>query len=279
METQENKFTETNPNNPIQMMEDYHKHSRMGRFMGGVIILAVGVLLLLRQTGTVIFPPWLFTWPMLLIVIGFYIGARRNFRLSGWPIIMLVGGVFLTQEFYPDWNIRQYIWPIVIIAIGFLMILPRRRRRWGHWGHWGNKEYREQWKQWGDKSQWKQGVNEYGNAEHSSEDYIDSVSIFGGMHKIITSKDFKGGDIVNIFGGGEINLMQADIKGKVMLDVVQIFGGTKIIIPSDWEVQSKMVSIFGSVEDKRNPGLPRNPEKVLDIDGTSIFAGVDIISY
>jgi len=283
METQENKFTETPQQDKVnQMMDDYHKHSRLGRFMGGVIILAIGVLLLLRQMGTIIFPPWVFTWPMLLIVIGFYIGARRNFRLSGWPIIMLVGGVFLAQEFYPDWNIKEYIWPIIIIAVGTLMIIPRRKRRWGHWGHWHNREQwkNAKWEYFDKKENYKYSQNtEHSNAENSSEDYIDSVNIFGSMHKIITSKDFKGGEIVNIFGGGEINLMQADIKGKVLLDVVQIFGGTKIIIPSDWEVQTKMVSIFGGLEDKRNPTLPRNPEKVLVIDGTSIFAGVDIISY
>jgi len=272
METQDNKFTETNPNNLNQMMDDYHKRTRSGRFMGGVIILAVGVLLLLRQTGAIILPAWVFTWPVLLIVIGLYVGARRNFRLTGWPIMILIGGVFLAQEFYPDWNIHQYIWPIIVIGVGAMMIIPRRRRRWGHWGNWDH----ERWNRMGHHGYGYTGST---TGSTSSEDYIDSVSVFGGMNKIITSKDFKGGDIVNIFGGGEVNLMQADIKGKVVLDVVQIFGGTKIIIPSDWEVQTKMVAIFGGVEDKRNPTLPRNPEKVLIIDGTSIFAGVDIISY
>ena len=96
---------------------------------------------------------------------------------------------------------------------------------------------------------------------------------------MILSKEFKGGDIVNIFGGAEIDLTQADIKGKAVLDLVQIFGGTKIIIPSDWQVQSKMVALFGGIEDKRNPALPKNPDKILVIDGTSIFAGIDILSY
>ncbi|MBM3416907.1 MAG: hypothetical protein FJY20_10820 [Bacteroidetes bacterium] len=50
------------------------------------------------------------------------------------------------------------------------------------------------------------------------------------------SKDFKGGDIVNIFGGTEFNLSQADIKGRVTLEVTTIFGGTKLIVPSHWEV-------------------------------------------
>lgn len=100
------------------------------------------------------------------------------------------------------------------------------------------------------------------------------------MHKVISSKEFRGGEVVNAFGGCEIDLSQADIKGKVALDVVQIFGGTKIIVPADWEIQSKMVAVFGGIEDKRNPALIRtNPDKILVIEGTCIFAGVDILSY
>lgn len=258
-----------------QTFEDMHRQHRAGRFMGGLIVVAVGVILLLKQMGTILFPSWLFTWPVLLLVIGIYIGARHSFKLGGWLIIMLVGGIFLAEDFFPNLNLSDYIWPIVIISVGALMILPRRKRYW----YWGDKQYWHNYKhQWKDYYKYGQEPRVSG-ATHSSDDYIDSVSVFGGVHKVINSKDFKGGDIVNIFGGTEINLSQADIKGRAVLDVVQIFGGTKIIIPSDWEVKSKMVAIFGGVEDKRNPALPKNPDKVLVIDGTSIFAGIDIISY
>ncbi|HWY98646.1 MAG TPA: DUF5668 domain-containing protein [Bacteroidia bacterium] len=270
METQDNKFTETSQN----ITEDMHKHSRSGRFLGGVIILGIGVVLLLKQLNAVIFPEWLFTWPMIVIAVGFYIGARHNFRLGGWPIVMLVGGIFLTEEFYPSLNISDYVWPIIIIGAGLLMILRPKRHHW----YAGDKAY---WKN--QKWQWKYHAK-YGQppvaGTYSQDDFIDSVSIFGGVHKVIVSKDFKGGDVVNIFGGAEINLSQADIKGTVVLELVQIFGGTKIIVPADWEIQSKMVSVFGGVEDKRNPiAAKHNPDKVLVIDGTSIFAGIEILSY
>jgi predicted membrane protein len=276
METQDNKFTETQPDYTKRISDDIHHHSRSGRFFGGIIILAIGVILLLKQLNAVIFPDWLFTWPMIVIAVGFYIGARHNFRLGGWPIVMLVGGVFLTEEFYPNLNISDYIWPIIIISAGLLMILRPKRRHWD----WHNNAY---WESKSKKWQWKYQAK-YGQTPpataYSQDDFIDSVSIFGGVHKVIVSKDFKGGDVVNIFGGAEINLSQADIKGKVTLELVQIFGGTKIIVPADWEIQSKMVSIFGGVEDKRNPATAKhNPDKVLVIDGTSIFAGIDILSY
>jgi predicted membrane protein len=276
METQGNKFGESG-NDFIKHMEELHEkhHPRSGRFFGGLIILAVGVVLLLNQLGSVIFPHWLFTWPMIVLVVGLYIGARHGFRVGSWLIVMLVGGAFLTEEFYPNLSISDYVWPGVIIAVGLLMILRPKRHSWygGDKAYW--KSYKYQWKDY-----YKYGQQPPTPGTTSGDDFIDSVSVFGGVHKVIVSKDFKGGDVVNIFGGAEINLSQADIKGTVVLDVVQMFGGCKIIIPADWEVQSKMVSIFGGLEDKRNPATVRtNPEKILVIDGTSIFAGIDILSY
>ena len=37
-----------------------------------------------------------------------------------------------------------------------------------------------------------------------------------------------------MFGGAEINFMQADIQGRVELEVNQVFGGTKLIVPAHW---------------------------------------------
>ena len=109
---------------------------------------------------------------------------------------------------------------------------------------------------------------------------IVSVSIFGGVNKTILSKDFKGGDIVNIFGGAELDFTQADIDGRVYLDITQIFGGTKIIVPSNWQVVSDLAAVFASVDDKRIKSTASNVNgKILVLKGVSIFAGVDIRSY
>jgi predicted membrane protein len=113
-----------------------------------------------------------------------------------------------------------------------------------------------------------------------SEDFIDSTSIFGGIKKNIISKNFKGGDITNIMGGSEIDLTQADIHGTVRIDLTQVFGGTKLIVPSNWQVKAQMAAIFGGVEDKRSiQNTALDPNKILLLDGTSIFGGIEIRSY
>ena len=95
------------------------------------------------------------------------------------------------------------------------------------------------------------------------------------------TKDFKGGDVVNVFGGTELNLSQSDINGTAVLELTTIFGGTKLIVPSHWSVKSEAVTIFGGIEDKRQllpPSLDR-PEKILVLKGTVIFGGIDIKSF
>jgi predicted membrane protein len=114
----------------------------------------------------------------------------------------------------------------------------------------------------------------------SQEDFVDSTSIFGGAKKNIISKNFKGGDLVNIFGGTELDLTRADFTGTAVVELTTIFGGTKFIVPSNWSVKSEAVTIFGGMEDKRNSQtLTDNPEKVLILKGTVIFGGIEIKSF
>jgi predicted membrane protein len=72
-----------------------------------------------------------------------------------------------------------------------------------------------------------------------------------GLTKASFSKSFRGGDITNIFGGTELDFTQADINGRVVIDITQVFGGTKIIVPSNWQVVVDMSAIFAGVDDKR----------------------------
>ena len=85
---------------------------------------------------------------------------------------------------------------------------------------------------------------------------------------------------MNIFGGAELDLTQADINGRVVLDITQIFGGTKIVVPSNWQVVSDIAAVFASVDDKRiRSTAASGSEKILVLKGVSIFAGIDIRSY
>lgn len=82
------------------------------------------------------------------------------------------------------------------------------------------------------------------SSSDNSGEVVDIVSIFGGTKRNIISKEFKGGDAVAIFGGNDLILSQADFTGTATLDLTQIFGGTHLVVPANWKIQSEVVSIF-----------------------------------
>jgi predicted membrane protein len=252
---------------------NFATNSRHGHIWTGLIILLIGVGALLK-TMAVPLPSWLLTWPMLLIVIGFFSGVKCGFRGGFWLILMLVGGAFLAGKIIPDLHVQRYIWPGVLILIGIAFIF-RPRRRFGDYCTPGEKKTSN------DSSMFVEveaGVG--GESQNSSEEILDTTSIFGGIKKNILTKNFRGGDVTNIMGGTELNFSQADIKGEVILDMTQMFGGTKIVVPADWDVKSDIVAIFGGIEDKRSlENISINPGKVLLLKGTSIFAGIEIRNF
>jgi predicted membrane protein len=242
--------------------------SARGRRWTGIFLLLIGTAALLKSYLVPTLPVWLFTWQMLLIVLGLFIGIRHNFRGGPWFVLMLIGSIFLLNEFYPNFIDRRYIWPLALMAVGaFLIFKPRHR-------HWGMPEQ-------GDTTALPhQEEVQPKELAASDEDFLDSTTVFGGIKKTLFTKNFQGGDIVNILGGTEINLSQADINGRVTLDVTQIFGGTKIIVPPHWEIKPEMAAIFGGIDDKRSfHNATIDHSKVLVLKGTSIFGGIEIRTF
>ncbi len=236
------------------------EHNRSGRVMGGLIVVAIGVIFFARQTG-IDFPNWIISFETLLIALGLYLGFRHAFKGFGWMIPIIIGSFLLIDDFYPYYDIAHFTWPLIIIGIGLFIIFR------------GGKKNRD-WKKWDAALP---------HTESAADDYLDSTVVFGGVKKNIISKNFRGGEAVTIFGGTEINLIQSDVNGVVVLDLTQVFGGTKLIVPPHWKIQSRdLVAIFGGVDDKRpmvsNP-LAEEINKVLILKGTCLFGGIEIRSY
>ncbi len=240
-----------------------NRHNPAGRVLAGIVIVAAGGVLLAKQAG-IYFPDWVFTWQMFLIVLGIFLGFRNLFRGSGWLIPIIIGSVMMVDEFYPDVQMKQYLWPIVLICVGLFMVFRPRNYR------------RENW-----KKRWRRDYSGYNSKATASEEFLDVTCVFSGMKRNVMTKDFKGGEVNCVFGGTEINLSNADIKGPVRLEINQVFGGTSLIIPSNWELRSEINAILGGVEDKRSvsPSIKTDPEKILILEGNCVFGGIDIKSY
>lgn len=238
-----------------------------GHIWTGLFLLVVGGLALVRSFG-IPMPVWLFTWQMLLIGIGLVMGLKKGFRDGGWFIPIIIGGAFLVNDFFLHGELRRHIWPVILIVLGALFIFRPRKKRWQSW---------HEKKSDGVKAE---TITPLSEAEHSKDDFIDSTNIFSGSKKVVLSKNFKGGDLTNIFGGCEIDLTQADTAESAVIDITAIFGGATLIVPSNWAIKTESVTIFGGISDKRKfPVASETSTKTLILDGTVIFGGVEIRSY
>ncbi|WP_317898739.1 LiaF transmembrane domain-containing protein [Aurantibacillus circumpalustris] len=256
------------------MWRKAEKSHRRGKIMGGLLIVAIGSLFLARELGVEI-PFWVFTWKMLLIGLGLILAVKHKFLHPGWILLVAVGGAFLVTDIYPEMQIKPILWPSLLILLGLMIIFKPRRKNFGRYRrHWRNKL--------GHREFHNYCQNFMNQEEPNKDDYIESTVVMAGVKKNIVTKNFKGGEVINVFGGSELNMSQADFEGTVKLEITQVFGGTKLIVPSNWEIRSEQtVTVFGNVEDKRalqaNSGS--EPEKVLIITGTTVFGGIDIKSF
>jgi len=119
------------------------------------------------------------------------------------------------------------------------------------------------------------------NRRTSSEDWLDDVSVFGGGDKLITSQQFQGGKLTHIFGGSKVDFTRAKLApGKNYLEVVMIFGGTKLIVPESWDVKIEVTSVFGGFSDKRVKTIVvSESDRSLHISGVNVFGGGEIVNY
>ncbi|MBC7947165.1 MAG: hypothetical protein H7Y42_04745 [Chitinophagaceae bacterium] len=233
----------------------------------GVFLLVVGALALARSFG-IPMPVWLFTWQMLLIGIGLLIGFKKGFRDGGWFVPIIIGGAFLVNDYFLAGDLRRHIWPVILIVLGGVFIFRPGKKRW---------------EQWGEKKTAGTDIaatTPSTEALLSQDDFIESTCIFSGAKRVVLSKNFKGGEIVNVFGGCEVDLMQADMTTPAVLEVTAVFGGATLIVPSNWAIKSEAITIFGGISDKRRfNGVTEATTKTLILKGTLMFGGMEIKSY
>lgn len=237
----------------------------MKKIAFGLVLIAAGVILMLEKMQ-LISPEvtrWVFTWQMLLIVIGFVNIFSRESYVSGLVLIM-VGSFFLIPRIVDlPFNFIGMFWPLLLIGGGVLLILkhsftiPSKRSK-----------------------TFDSFVNGSTKTTEKGDGIIEEYNVFGGSKRRYTSL-FKAGKFVNVFGGSEVDLTQVQIEGDVAyIETICVFGGITLIVPSDWEVVVEVTSVLGGFDDKRkyvNTSVVE-PRKRLIVKGLCMLGGGDIKS-
>jgi predicted membrane protein len=216
----------------------------------GIILVLLGIAILAELVDAV---PWrmrdiVFSWQMVLIVLGVIFISGKDSKSTGF-ILLAIGGFFIMPKFFdvPDFW-RSLFWPSILILLGLLVIFGRGKRHYIH------------------------------RSKSSGDDILDDVAIFGGSDQVLSSQNFQGGKITNIFGGAKYDMRKAVLaEGKNYLEVTMIFGGSKFIVPEDWDIKLEVTSIFGGFSDKRLRSIVvPDSSRQLIITGVAIFGGGEL---
>ncbi len=241
---------EESPNQP--------RRSGRAHLLLGVVLMFLGLFLIADLADIV---PWrlrdfIFTWQALLIFLGLIFISNKENKGTG-VILIVIGSFFLLPRVIDvPYYWRSLFWPSILILLGLVVIFSSRRHR-------GSATY------FG------------GNKKTSSDDWIDDVTVFGGGDRIINSQQFQGGKLTHIFGGSKIDFSRAQLApGRNYMEVVMIFGGTKLIVPESWDVKVEVTSVFGGFSDKRvRTIVVSETDRSLHITGVNVFGGGEIVNY
>lgn len=210
----------------------------------GLVLVALGVLFLLDQAGSIdagrLIDDW---WPLVIVAIGLaqLVANPRSpvvaLIVVGFGVILLLSQLDLIGR--DVWN---YLWPAVLVAIGVVIIFRAPGRNL------------------------PAGIG---------DEVIRTTALFGSNELVVTSQKFKGGAATAIFGGVVIDLRPANLDpGGATMAATALFGAVEVLVPRGWRVEASGTPIFGGLSNQVDPPAPG--AATLKVDVTSMFAGVTI---
>jgi hypothetical protein len=218
-----------------------------------LIVIGIGMLFLLNNLNIFfIHDIWRY-WPGILIAVGLVKmvdSPLSSGRVTG-GILVGVGALFLADNLgflNLTWG---NFWPLVLIGAGLVML-------------------------WSRLAPPPAGAASIPAGAH--EGVLNEYAIFGGVERKVTTDDFRGGQVSAMFGGVEIDLRRAGMRGdSAVIDVNSMFGGVGFKIPQNWIVIGQIVAIFGGFGNKAvQPSADMPGVKRLYIKGSAMFGGVEV---
>ena len=245
----------------------------------GAILITIGAFIIGNNLGYFSDNIYkiIISWQMLLIVIGAVQLYKRN--TSAGIVLIAVGGFFIIPKlshFFPHlfpwvgYNFTANFWPLLLIAIGILIMASRQSKHSCSFGH--NSQYNNM--NSGFRSN-KRRQRQY--CKESSSSPLDGNNVFGEKEYVVLDETFQGGGIKTVFGGTTIDLLNSNLKeGETILEVEAIFGGATIYVPEGWNVEFRIENVFGGVDDRRRGREVTDYSKKLIIAGKCIFGGIEV---
>ena len=228
------------------------------RYFTGIIIIALGTILLLNNLQITNVNVWQYLWqywPVLIIIWGInslLTGSKAPASLGVSLFILLLGIVLLTNSLeYTAFNFRQifnFFFPLLIILVGASLFFSPA---------------------FSGKS---------------------TMAILGGVERGKNSPwNLESGSYVAFLGGIELDLRHAVIPdGETLLDLTAVLGGVEVRVPADLPVITDGFAVLGGLDflGKGSGGvigsahneqnIAENGGRVLKIQARAIMGGIEI---
>lgn len=114
----------------MELVNEQTPRTNNKRIVIGLILITLAGLLFADNFDLL---PWnwkhfVFTWQMILIVIGLISLAKNRSNTTG-IILISIGVFFLAADFiYFPFGIRQLFWPAILAVIGVLLIVRKKNQ-------------------------------------------------------------------------------------------------------------------------------------------------------
>jgi predicted membrane protein len=250
------------------------------KFIIGVCLVLMGVVLGLDRFGVLQAHHVLRFWPAALIVVGLVMLQRgeRHSALRALVLIVVGGWLLLNTLDLVSLDIWEFIWPLLLVFFGARIMMRNQGSRSGApqdlpgagpaagTGPTGQ----------GPSGQGPSGFN---SAAASSGEpvYASLFSLLSSSKRRWGKSVFRGAETTAFMGGCELDLRDALMSSGelAVVDVFVIMGGVNIFVPPNWTVSQEVVPLLGGVHDKTR-SVPSNPAQHLLVRGTVVMGGVEI---
>ena len=213
------------------------------RLIVGLAILSLGILWTLDNMDYLESERIVEWWPAVLIVIGALKALDPRGRTGGF-ILALIGTVLLLGNLdVIDWDIGD-LFPLLIALVGAKLIWDAVRRK------------------------------QVPAADSDPNSVVHAFAMMGGIHRQITSQQFRGGDANAIMGGVELDLRQAKLEDgeTAVLDAFAMWGGVELTVPEGWQVDGEVMPLLGGFDDKTTNRSGSGPK--LLVRGAAVMGAI-----
>ena len=231
------------------------------RFLLGLLLIFFGVTFTLHRSG-IIEHPWdvLKFWPTILILGGLgkliWPGSASGGRTSGFLLAGFGTLLLLSQLGLLPFDFWDFFWPALLIVIGFRMLMRSSQ---------------------GSPLVYDDEQGGSASAGGSPDETVQAIAVLGGSTRRSTSSNFRGGDLVALMGGCDIDLRRARIQGEpAVIDAFAFWGGIEVRVPEDWTVTVEGLALIGAYEDSTHTQADVGPKQELIVKGFAIMGGVEI---